>query len=386
MADLSAFSTGLTLGQQGLERLFGPLAASSLAGQSGATATAPTTRTAAGGGSTFQAPNFPSDPGFSGAFSAASPLTSALLSGGSSLMNPINFAGLTFPPAFFLTAPLAVGAGILGREMGREKRHLAVKQAEAGQTFNSRIGAFRDAASAAQGSEDDALAGLERLFVTMRDSAGGQIPGQGFGGDQTLGDFLEGRVTWPGFGGSEREAGINFEFAPLGEGLRRTLLTRFPGLRERLDRPLNPIDAGRPEARRRATAFARDFPGRVEGATARALSPTSPGVEEGGLGVPGWAADLLEDLAAGRPPRRPAPPPTARVQFEQLNPFGGNSTTESGPVTLSQDPGSMLWSPRIVGGNSADGFLVESGPGNLVTVRPGDPGYAGLLAQMQAGG
>lgn len=62
------------------------------------------------------------------------------------------------------------------------------------------------------------------------------------------------------------------------------------------------------------------------------------------------------------------------------------ASTESGPVTLSQDPVSMLWSPRIVGGNSADGFLVESGPGNLVTARAGDPGYDGLLAQMQVGG
>lgn len=384
MADLSAFSTGVGLGQQGLARLFGPLAASSLSGTSEATATG--AAPASGGGSTFNLPNFPSDSGFSGAFSAASPLTGALLSGGASLLNPINFAGLAFPPAFFLTAPLSAGLSIGLREAGRKQRHLATKRAEAAGTFNQRTTAFRDATTAAKGSEDDALAGLDRLFVTMRDTAGGNIPGQGFGGDQTLGDFLEGRVTWPGFGGSKSEAGINFEFAPLGEQLRQTLLTRFPGLRERLDRPLNPIDAGRPEARRRAEALAREFPGRVEGSTARALSPSSPGVEEGSRGVPGWVADLLGDLSEGRTPRRPAPPPTARVQFEQLDPFIGNFTGESGPVTLSQDPGSMLWSPRIVGGNSADGFLVESGPGNLVTVRPGDPGYAGLLAQMQAGG
>ncbi|MEK7765803.1 MAG: hypothetical protein AAB368_06155, partial [bacterium] len=329
----------------------------------------------------------------SGFTSLGSSALNAAFSGGASLMNPINFLGLTFPPAFFLTAPLAIGAGILGSEMNDSARQLATKRRNAAETFQKRGAAFRDVAATTQGSEADALTGLDRLFVTMRDTAGPNLPGQGFGADQTLEDFLEGRVTWPGFGGSREEGDINFEFAPLGEGLRRALLMRFPGLRQHLERPLNPMDAGRAQARRRAAEFARTFPARAN-ETVRALSPLHPGLEaaphsSGDYSVapydpePGrWVDELTRAIMEGRLPP-PVPPPIPQVQYEQTAHSSGDSSAEPTQLTLRQDLASGLWNPRFMGRTAGgDGIMVESGPGNLIELSPGDPRYTALLQEL----
>lgn len=395
MIDLSPFQAGFETGQQGLAQLFAGWSGAPLMGATGGGVSSPTptrTPTPSLAGAASGADRFPRSPA-SGLTSLGSSALSAALSGGASLTTPLTFAGLTFPPAAFALAPLTMGLSIFGSEMNDSARQLATKRLNAAQTLQKRSEAFRQAATATQGSEAEALAGLDRLFVTMRDTAGPNLPGQGFGGDQTLGDFLEGRVTWPGFGGSREEGDINFEFAPLGEGLRQALLMRFPGLRQQLERPLNPMDAGRAVARRRADEFAKTFPVRAN-ETVRALSPLHPGLEPAPHSSadysvapydtePGrWVDELTRAIMEGRTPP-PVPPPIPQAQYEQIAHSSGDYTAEPTELTLRQDLASGLWNPRFMGRPvGGEGFVVESGPGNLIELRPGDPRHAALLSEL----